>query len=128
MTPKQKKSVEDVMMTRLGSSHVDESNLVRLGCAGWAVASEVFHPPQQWTTKDCNAFIAKHLKLFTKQRKELEADLEQEDFLKEYEKVPGFQTAFKFKRKIQASAKSLRTLMVPVFRLEDTIATIKAKA
>ena len=36
--------------------------------------------------------------------------------------------AFEFKRKMQASAKSLWTLMVPLFNLADTIATIKDEA
>ena len=58
------------------------------------MAHEVFHPPQQWTTKECNAFMDKHLRLVPKQRRELEADLEMEIFLKQFKKTPGFQAAF----------------------------------
>ncbi len=47
LTQKQKESVDDVITTLLGSSRVDESNFVKLSPAGWAVAREVFHPPQQ---------------------------------------------------------------------------------
>ena len=116
------------MTTLLGSSRVDEPNLVKLGPTGWAVARKVFYPPQQWTTKDCNAFMAKHLRLVPKQRKELKADLKMERFLKQYEKMPGFQAAFKFKRKMHASARSLHTSMVPMFHLADQLTTIKAEA
>ena len=60
-----------------------------------------------------------------KQRKEFEADLQKEDFLKDYEKVPGFQAAFEYMRKMQAFAKSLYTGMILLFHLAYTLATTK---
>ena len=45
----------------------------------WPVSS-------QWVTKDCYAFMAKNLQMVPKQRKEYEADLQKEEFLKEYKK------------------------------------------
>ena len=81
-------------------------------------------------TKECNAFMAKYLQLLPKQRKEYEADPQKEDFLKDYEKVPGFQAAFEYIRKMQASAKSLRTGMIPLFHLADTLVatTVETRA
>ena len=63
----QSKTVQDVVNTLLGSSRVDKSYLVKLRQNGWAIACKVFHPPLQWTTKDCNTFMAKHLPLVPKQ-------------------------------------------------------------
>ena len=56
-----------------------------------------------------------------KQRKEFEADLQKEDFLKDHKKVPGFQAAFEYMRKMQASARSHRTGMIPLFHLADAL-------
>merc|ERR1712112_535547 len=50
-----------------------------------------------------------------------EADLQKEDFFKEYEKEPGFQAAFEYMRKMQASARSHRTGMIPLFHLADAL-------
>ena len=51
-----------------------------------------------------------------------------ESFLRQFEKAPGFKPAFEFKRKMQASARSLQTSMVPLFHLADQLNTIKAEA
>ena len=47
-----------------------------------------------WPIKECNAFMEKYLQLLPKQKKEYEANLQKEDFLKDYKKVPGFHAAF----------------------------------
>merc|ERR1712114_144389 len=65
--------------------------------------------------------MAKYLQLLPKQKKEFEADLQKEDFFKEYEKQPGYQAAFDYMRKMQASARSHRTGMIPLFHLADTL-------
>ena len=67
--------------------------------------------------------MAKYLQMVPKQRKEFEADLQKEDFLKDYKKVPGFQAAFEYMRKMQAPVKSLQTGMITLFYLADTLAT-----
>merc|ERR1711895_43602 len=50
--------------------------------------------------------MAKYLQLVPKQRKEYEAELQKEDFFKDYKKPPRFQAAFEYMRKMQASARS----------------------
>ena len=42
----------------------------------------------------------KHLTLISEKRKELESDLTQEAFLKDYEKNPSFKATFQFKAKM----------------------------
>ena len=66
--------------------------------------------------------MAKYLQLIPSQKKEYEADLQKEDFLRDYEKQPGFQAAFEYMRKMKALAKSHRTGMIPLFHLADTLA------
>ena len=73
------------------------------------MAQRVFHPQAVWITKDANAFMSKNLTLVPEQRKELESDLVQESFLKDYERVPGYKASFKFKTKMFASMRSQRT-------------------
>ena len=51
---------------------------------GRAMAQRVFHPPDIWLTKDANAFMTKNLTLIPDQKKDLESDLIQESFLKEF--------------------------------------------
>ena len=63
----------------------------------------------------------KHLTLIPEQRKELESDLTQETFLKDYEKNPSFKASFEFKTKMFTSIKSQRTSLVPLFRLIDKV-------
>ena len=76
-----------------------------------------------WPIKECNAFMAKYLQLLPKQKKEYEADLQKEDFLKDYEKAPGFQADFEDMQKMQASVKSLRTGMITLFHPRMTAPT-----
>ena len=85
------------------------------------MAQRVFHPPDIWLTKDANAFMSKNLTLIPEQRKELESDLIQESFLKDYEKVPGYKASFELNNKIFTSMRSQRTSLVPLFKLEDTV-------
>ena len=51
----------------------------------------------------------KHLTLIPEQRKELESDMTQGAFLKDYKKKPSFKAAFQFKAKMFTSMKSQRT-------------------
>ena len=71
----------------LGRTGLDESKFVQLGPAAWGMVRQVFHTSSTlWPTKDCNAFMAKYLQLLPKQKKEFEADLQKEDFLKDLRK------------------------------------------
>ena len=64
------------------------------------MAKQMFHLLSMlWPIKECNAFMAIYLQLLPKQKKEYEANLQKEDFLKDYEKVPGFQAAFEYIQK-----------------------------
>ena len=89
------------------------------------MAQRVFHPLEQWPTKDANAFMVKNLNLVTNQKKELESDLQQDEFLRDYKKVLGYKPAFKFKSKMQASMRSQRTSLVPLFMLADEDMKVK---
>ena len=73
--PKRRKVIEDVMGALLGKFGPDESKMVKLGPAAWKTAKQVFHASVPlWSTKDCNAFMAKYLQLVPQQKKEFEAD------------------------------------------------------
>ena len=98
---------------------------VKLREKGWARAQRVFHPTEVWLTEDANTFMTKHLTLIPEQRKELESDLVQESFLKDYEKTPGYKASFEFKTKMFASMRSQRTSLVPLFKLTDFLAKVK---
>ena len=89
------------------------------------MALRVLHPQEAWPTKDANAFMNKHNTIVLEQRKELESDLVQENFLKDFEKNPGYKASFEFKTKIFASMTSQRTSLVPLFKLADFIAQVK---
>ena len=75
---------------------------IKLRETAWAIAQRVFHPQEAWPTKDANAFMKKHLTLVLEQRKELESDLVQESFLKDFEKTPSYKASFEFKTKMFA--------------------------
>ena len=81
------------------------------------MAQRMFHPPEVWLTKDAITFTTKHLTLIPEQRKELESDLVQESFLKDYEKTPGYKASFEFKTKMFPFMRSQRTSLVPLFQL-----------
>ena len=59
--PKRQKVVKDVMSPLLGKTGLDESKFVKLGPAAWGMVKQVFHSSSPWSTKDCNAFMAKFL-------------------------------------------------------------------
>ena len=63
--------------------------------------------------------MVKHLTLISEQKKELERDLVQESFLKNYEKVPGYKASFEYKNKMFTSLRAQRTALVPLFKLGD---------
>ena len=69
--------------------------------------------------------MTKNLTLIPGQKRELESDLVQESFLKDFEKVPGYKASFEFKNKIFASMWSQRTSLVPLFKLGDTVTRVK---
>ena len=77
------------------------------------MAQRVFHPLDVWLTKDANAFMTKNLTLVPDQKRELESDQVQKNFLKDLEKVPGYKASFEFKNKVFTSMRSLRTSLVP---------------
>ena len=58
------------------------------------MAQRAFHPPDVWLTKDANTFMTKNLTLIPEQKRELESDLVQETFLKDFEKVPYYKDIF----------------------------------
>ena len=91
------------------------------------MAKRVFHLPEAeiWPTKEANAFMNKHITLVPEQRKDLESDLTQESFLKNFEKSPSYKANFEFKTKMFASMKSQRTSLVPLFRLTDSVTQVK---
>ena len=69
--------------------------------------------------------MAKNLSPVPDQKKELENDLLQESFLKDFENVPGYKASFEFKNKMFASMRSQRTALVPLFKLGDEITRVK---
>ena len=89
------------------------------------MAKRVFDPSHVWQTKEANSFSTKFLTLIPDQKKALESDLVMETFLRDYEKVPGYRSAFEFKNKMFASMRSQRTALVPLFKLADKITCVK---
>ena len=71
--------------------------------------------------------MIKNLTLIPEQKRELESDLVQESFFKDFEKVPGYKASFEFKNKMFASMRSQRTCLVPLFKLGDLVTKIKMK-
>ena len=55
----------------------------------------------------------------------MESDFIQENFLQDFEKVPGYKVSFEFKNKIFASMKSQRTSLVPLFKLGDVVTRVE---
>ena len=67
----------------------------------------------------------KHLTLIPEQRKELESNLVQENFVKDFEKNPSYKASFEFKTQMFASMKSQRTSLVPLFIFTDSVTQVK---
>ena len=123
--PRKRQASEEVLDAFSGPPKKRDPDHVRLKGTGWAMAQRVFNPSDVWPTKDVNSFMAKNLTLVSEQKKELESDLVQESFLKDYEKVPGYKASFEFKNKMFASMRAQRTSLVPLFKLGDEITWVK---
>ena len=63
----------------------------------------MFNPSRVWQNKEANAFSTKFLTLIPDQKKALESNLVMETFLRDFEKVLGYKSAFEFKNKMFAS-------------------------
>ena len=81
--------------TFTGLPRGNNPNHIKLCEAGLAMAKRVFHPPEaeRWPTAEANAFMKKYLTLIPSQKIDLESDLYQEPFLKEYKKNPSYKQA-----------------------------------
>ena len=101
----QKKSIRVVVEALVGPLNAEDPNPATRLELGQVMAKKVFDLLDQWSTKDANMIIVKHLTLVPSQKRELESDLHQEDFLKEFESVPDFKLHFEFKTKMQVSQK-----------------------
>ena len=49
----------------------------------------------------------------------------QDNFLKDYEKVPGYKAHFEFQNRMHASIRSQTTSLVPLFKLTDEVMKVK---
>ena len=123
--PRKRKAASEVFSAFLGPPKKRDPSHVKLREMGWAMTQRVFHPTDVWLTKDANAFMAKNLTLIPEQKRELEIDLVQESFLKDFEKVPGYKANFEFKNKMFPSMKSQRTSLVTLFKLRDAVTRVK---
>ena len=54
----------------------------------------------------------------------MESDLNDNNFLKEYEKVLGYKSHFEIKSKIQTSIRLQRNSLVPIFVLADEVTKV----
>ena len=88
---RKRKAYSEVYTAFIGNPRKRDPSHVKLLEAGWAMAKRVFHPPEaeRWPTKEANTFMAKNLTLIPEQKMELESDLNQEAFLKDFEKNPS---------------------------------------
>ena len=95
---RKRKAYSEVFNTFTGHPSKHDPAHVKLRESGWAIAQRVFHPleAERWPTKEANPFMNKHLTLIPEQRKELESDLVQKNFLKDFEKNPSYKASFEF--------------------------------
>ena len=79
----------EVFNAFIGQPQKHDPSHIKLKETGWAMAKRVFHLPEAeiWPTKEANAFMNKHITHVPEQRKDLESDLTQESFLKDFEKI-----------------------------------------
>ena len=89
-----------------------------------ALSQRVFHQLEPWPNKDANSFMVKYVTFVPDQKKELKSGLIQNDFLKEFECVPGYKAYYKFKTYIQSSQISQGTNLVPLFKLDEKVIKI----
>ena len=124
--PRKREATRDVIDAFSGppKKKCDPSHIF-LREAGWGMAQRVFDPCRVWQTKEANVFCTKFLTLVPDQKKALESDLVMETFLRDYEKTPGYCSAFEFKNKMFVSMRSQRTALVPLFKIVDEITRIK---
>ena len=113
---KHKANIE-VFNAFIGHPKKRDPSHVKLKETGWDMAT--------WPTKEANTFMTKHLTLIPEQKMELESDLTQEAFLKDFEKNPSYKQAFKSKTKMFTSMKYQRTSFVPLFRLLVQVTQVK---
>ena len=93
--PRKREASSDVLDAFSGSPKKKcDPDYIRLKGTGWGMAQRVFNPDHVWQTKNANAFMTKNLTLIPEQKRELESDLVMEDFLRDYEKVPGYKASF----------------------------------
>ena len=116
MVSRKRKATDEIMEIFAGPSKKRDPTHIRLRDIGWSMALLVFRPSDLWPTKDANAFMAKNLCLIPEQKKELDKDLVQEPFLKDFEKVPAYKASFEYKNKMFASLRAQRTALVPLFK------------
>ena len=119
---KKRKATDEIIEVFAGPSKKRDPSHVKLREIGWSMAQKVFQSSDVWPTKDANAFMAKHLCLVPDQKKELDKDLIQEPFLKDFKKVPAYRASFEYKNKMFASLRAQRTALVPLFKSGDEIA------
>ena len=75
--------------------------------------------------KDTNVFINKNLTLVRNQKKELEIDLQPDDFLKDYEKTPSYKLMFESKGKLQAQRRTQWASLIQLFMVPDHAIKVK---
>ena len=106
----------ETLESLIGKPPQPDENTITLGLVGFALAQGVYHPATPWSIKEVNHLMVTHLKLDTQQDAQLNSDLQQENFLSEYEKLPQLQAIFDFKKRQQAAAVTLRTAQVTLGR------------
>ena len=72
---KQQIPAKAVLNAFMGHPKTNYLSYMRLKDTCWAIACEVFHPTDQWPTKDTNAFLAKILTLVSHQKNDLVSGL-----------------------------------------------------
>ena len=70
-------------------------------------------------------FMIKFLTLVPDHKRKMVSDLVIENFLKDYEKVPGYKASFEFKTKMFTSIRSQRMSLVPLFKLVEMVTKVK---
>lgn len=69
--------------------------------------------------------MVKNLTLITDHKNELESDMYQDEFLKEYGYMPSYKPHFELKFKMNASLISQTTSLVALFKLPDEVTKVK---
>ena len=87
--PRKRKVHSEVFSAFTGRPRGNNPNHVSLSEAGLAMAKRVFHKPEaeRWPSAEANSFMKKYLTLIPNQKIDLESDIYQEPFLKEFKKI-----------------------------------------